>query len=111
MTILHSIQPSKRIFSGIQPTGNLHLGNYLGAIKNWVNLQEEITSIFSIVDMHAITVPQDPKTLRASTHEVAAAIIAGAKAPLALSVGGPRVRLGGIVRSSHMQILASWMGC
>ena len=76
MTILHSIQPSKRIFSGIQPTGNLHLGNYLGAIKNWVNLQEEITSIFSIVDMHAITVPQDPKTLRASTHEVAAAIIA-----------------------------------
>ena len=76
MTILHSIQPSKRIFSGIQPTGNLHLGNYLGAIKNWVNLQEEITSIFSIVDMHAITVPQDPKTLRASTYEVAAAIIA-----------------------------------
>ena len=42
-------QNNKRIFSGIQPTGNLHLGNYLGAIKNWVNLQEEIFSIFSIV--------------------------------------------------------------
>ncbi len=66
----------KRIFSGIQPTGNLHLGNYLGAIKNWVNLQKEIPSIFSIVDLHAITVPQDPVKLKASTYEVTAAIIA-----------------------------------
>ena len=66
----------KRIFSGIQPTGNLHLGNYLGAIKNWVNLQTDIPSIFSIVDLHAITVPQDPIKLRDSTHEVSAAIIA-----------------------------------
>ena len=66
----------KRIFSGIQPTGNLHLGNYLGAIKNWVNLQRDIPSIFSIVDLHAITVPQDPIKLRDSTHEVTAAIIA-----------------------------------
>ena len=66
----------KRIFSGIQPTGNLHLGNYLGAIKNWVNLQRDIPSIFSIVDLHAITVPQDPMKLRDSTHEVTAAIIA-----------------------------------
>ena len=49
----------KRIFSGIQPTGNLHLGNYLGAIKNWVNLQADIFSIFSTVDLHAITVPQE----------------------------------------------------
>ena len=76
MTKLHSNQPLKRIFSGIQPTGNLHLGNYLGAIKNWVNLQQDIASIFSIVDMHAITVPQDPKKLKESTHEVTAAIIA-----------------------------------
>ena len=76
MTKLYSNQPLKRIFSGIQPTGNLHLGNYLGAIKNWVSLQQDITSIFSIVDMHAITVPQDPKKLKASTHEVTAAIIA-----------------------------------
>ena len=76
MTILNSKQPSKRIFSGIQPTGNLHLGNYLGAIKNWVNLQQDTASIFSIVDMHAITVPQDANKLRNSTYEVTAAIIA-----------------------------------
>ena len=67
---------NKRIFSGIQPTGNLHLGNYLGAIKNWVNLQGDIFSIFSIVDLHAITVPQEPSLLKSSTHEVTAAIIA-----------------------------------
>ena len=66
----------KKIFSGVQPTGNLHLGNYLGAIKNWVNLQNDISSIFSIVDLHAITVPQEPLKLKSSTHEVAAAIIA-----------------------------------
>ena len=66
----------KRIFSGIQPTGNLHLGNYLGAIKNWVNLQGDIFSIFSIVDLHAITIPQEPTKLKSSTHEVTAAIIA-----------------------------------
>ena len=71
-----SKQSNKRIFSGIQPTGNLHLGNYLGAIKNWVNLQGDIFSIFSIVDLHAITVPQDPYKLKSSTHEVTAAIIA-----------------------------------
>lgn len=61
----------KRIFSGIQPSGNLHLGNYLGAIQNWVKLQENHDSIFCIVDMHAITVPQDPKELRKKTLEVA----------------------------------------
>ena len=69
-------QSKKRIFSGIQPTGNLHLGNYLGAIKNWVNLQNEISSIFSIVDLHAITVPQEPAQLKSSIQEVTAAIIA-----------------------------------
>ena len=76
MTIPQSKQNEKRIFSGIQPTGNLHLGNYLGAIKNWVKLQEDFSSIFSIVDLHAITVPQEPLQLRASIHEVTAAIIA-----------------------------------
>ena len=76
MTKLYSSQPIKRIFSGIQPTGNLHLGNYLGAIKNWVSLQEDIASVFSVVDMHAITVPQDPKKLKASIYEVTASIIA-----------------------------------
>ncbi len=76
MTNLQSDHLPKRIFSGIQPTGNLHLGNYLGAIKNWVNLQNDISSIFSIVDLHAITVPQEPSKLKSSTHEVTAAIIA-----------------------------------
>jgi tryptophanyl-tRNA synthetase len=65
-----------RIFSGIQPTGNLHLGNYLGAVKNWVRLQQDFDCIFCIVDLHAITVPQDPAELRQSTREVAAAYIA-----------------------------------
>ena len=76
MINLQSDGLQKRIFSGIQPTGNLHLGNYLGAIKNWVNLQNHISSIFSIVDLHAITVPQEPLRLKSSTHEVTAAIIA-----------------------------------
>ena len=65
-----------RIFSGIQPTGNLHLGNYLGAIRNWVALQNEYECIFCIVDLHALTLPQDPAELRASTREVTAAYIA-----------------------------------
>jgi tryptophanyl-tRNA synthetase len=61
----------KRIFSGIQPSGQLHLGNYLGAIKNWVKLQDEYDSIFCVVDLHAITVPQDPQELLKKTIEVA----------------------------------------
>ncbi|MBV8671395.1 MAG: tryptophan--tRNA ligase, partial [Candidatus Eremiobacteraeota bacterium] len=65
-----------RIFSGIQPTGNLHLGNYLGAIRNWIALQHDYECIFCIVDLHALTAPQDPDELRASTREVTAAYIA-----------------------------------
>ena len=65
-----------RIFSGMQPTGNLHLGNYLGAIRNWVALQHDYECIFCIVDLHALTLPQDPDELRASTREVTAAYIA-----------------------------------
>ena len=65
-----------RIFSGIQPTGNLHLGNYLGAIRNWVVLQRDFECIFCIVDLHALTQPQDPAELRASTREVTAAYVA-----------------------------------
>jgi len=61
----------QRIFSGIQPSGNLHIGNYLGAIKNWVKLQEQYDSIFCVVDMHAITVPQNPEELKKKTLEVA----------------------------------------
>ena len=66
----------KRVFSGVQPTGNLHLGNYLGAIKNWVAMQEGYDCIYCIVDLHAITLPQDPAELRASTREVTAGLIA-----------------------------------
>ncbi len=62
---------SKRIFSGAQPTGNIHLGNYLGALRNWVELQHEYESFFCIVNLHAITIPQDPKTLAAKTKELA----------------------------------------
>ena len=65
-----------RIFSGIQPTGNLHLGNYLGAIRNWVALQHDYECIFCIVDLHALTQPQDPAELHALTREVTAAYIA-----------------------------------
>jgi len=65
-----------RIFSGIQSTGNLHLGNYLGAVRNWVDLQHDYECLFCVVDMHAITVWQDPVALKASTREVAAAMIA-----------------------------------
>jgi len=65
-----------RIFSGVQPTGNLHLGNYLGAIKNWVSLQKDFECIFCIVDLHAITVKQNPKELENNTLEVTAAYLA-----------------------------------
>ncbi|HIM72688.1 MAG TPA: tryptophan--tRNA ligase [Alphaproteobacteria bacterium] len=65
-----------RIFSGIQPTGNLHLGNYLGAIRNWVRLQEQYDCIYCVVDLHAITAPQDPDELRANTREVTAGLLA-----------------------------------
>jgi tryptophanyl-tRNA synthetase len=61
----------KRIFSGAQPTGGFHLGNYLGALRNWVELQHEYESFFCVVNLHAITFPQDPKELAAKTREVA----------------------------------------
>ncbi|MBB4657945.1 tryptophan--tRNA ligase [Parvularcula dongshanensis] len=65
-----------RVFSGVQPTGNLHLGNYLGAIRKFVGLQHEMESLFCIVDLHAVTVWQDPKALKAQTREIAAAYLA-----------------------------------
>lgn len=66
----------KRVFSGVQPTGNIHLGNYLGALKQFVELQEDHECIYCIVDMHAITVPQDPKELREHILDVAALYLA-----------------------------------
>lgn len=66
----------KRVFSGIQPTGNIHLGNYLGAVKNWVDQQEEKTNFFCIVDLHSLTIQQDPAALRAQTRSLAAVLLA-----------------------------------
>ncbi|HTJ65334.1 MAG TPA: tryptophan--tRNA ligase [Alphaproteobacteria bacterium] len=65
-----------RILSGMQPTNQLHLGNYLGALKNWVALQDKGENLFCVVDLHAITIPQDPAVLTQSTREIAAAYIA-----------------------------------
>ncbi len=65
-----------RILSGMQPTNQLHLGNYLGALKNWVALQDVGENLFCVVDLHAITLPQDPAVLAQSTREIAAAYIA-----------------------------------
>lgn len=66
----------QRLFSGIQPTGNLHIGNYIGAISQWLKMQDTYESIFCIVDLHAITVRQDPSALRRATRELAALYIA-----------------------------------
>ena len=65
-----------RVFSGMQPTGNLHLGNYLGAMLNWVKMQETCECIYCVVDMHAITQWQDPKALRQAIRDVTAAYLA-----------------------------------
>jgi tryptophanyl-tRNA synthetase len=65
------------VLSGMQPTNTLHLGNYLGALKNWVRMQSEMDCLFCVVDMHAITVWQDPAELARATREVTAAYIAG----------------------------------
>ena len=71
----------ERVFSGVQPSGSLHLGNYLGALVKFVAMQEERDCIFCVVDLHAITVPQDPKRLAAQTREIAAAFIAAGVDP------------------------------
>lgn len=62
----------QRVLSGVQPTGNLHLGNYLGAIRNWVEGQSQYENFFCVVDLHAITAPYDPTTLAANTYKIAA---------------------------------------
>ncbi|PCI87919.1 MAG: tryptophan--tRNA ligase [Hyphomicrobiales bacterium] len=76
-------QFTKRVFSGIQPSGKIHLGNYLGAIQKFVKLQEDSSfeNIYCVVDMHAITVKQDPKTLRARTVELTATYLAAGLDP------------------------------
>jgi tryptophanyl-tRNA synthetase len=69
------------VFSGVQPTGNLHLGNYLGAIRHWVDMQSSYDCIFCVVDLHAITTPQPPELLRKNTRETLAAFIASGVDP------------------------------
>jgi tryptophanyl-tRNA synthetase len=71
----------KRIFSGAQPTGDLHIGNYLGAVRNWVAFQHDYDSFYCIVDLHALTVPQDPAKLAAKTREVARIYLAAGVDP------------------------------
>ena len=66
----------KRVFSGVQPTGNIHIGNYLGALKQFIELQEDHQCIYCIVDMHSITVPQDSQKLREHILDVAALYLA-----------------------------------
>ena len=66
----------QRVLSGVQPTGNLHLGNYLGAIRTWVDMQDNYDNFFCVVDLHAITVPHNPKTLAQDTYTIAALYLA-----------------------------------
>ena len=73
---MQSATTKPRVFSGIQPSGGLHLGNYLGAIRNWVRDQDKYDNIFCIVDLHTITVPQDPAALRENTLDLAAVYLA-----------------------------------
>ncbi|MBD0357038.1 MAG: tryptophan--tRNA ligase [Rubrobacter sp.] len=75
------METKQRVFSGIQPSGNLHVGNYVGALKNWVAMQDEYDNFFCIVDLHAITVPQDPKVLRQKILEIAAIYLASGLDP------------------------------
>ncbi|MGH9720399.1 MAG: tryptophan--tRNA ligase [Bryobacteraceae bacterium] len=76
----------RRVLSGMQPSGNLHIGNYLGALKNWVRIQSDYECIFCIVDLHAVTVPQDPQQLRAKIEEIAALYLAAGIDPKQSSV-------------------------
>jgi len=66
----------KTVYSGLQPTGNIHIGNYLGALRNWVALQDEYDCIYCVVDMHAITVPQDPEKFQTDRHKAAKVLMA-----------------------------------
>ena len=74
----------ERVLSGVQPSGALHLGNYLGALKKFVDLQHRMDCFFCVVDLHAITVWQEPAQLAAQTREIAAAYIASGVAPEAI---------------------------
>jgi tryptophanyl-tRNA synthetase len=90
-----------RVFSGVQPSGNLHIGNYLGALKNWVKMQHDYESIFCIVDLHAVTVYQPPAELQAKVEELAALFLAAGIDPQNSAI---------IVQSSvHAHAELAWM--
>jgi tryptophanyl-tRNA synthetase len=71
----------KRVFSGIQPTGSIHIGNYLGAVRRWVTTQAEFEAIFCIVDLHALTIPQRPEVLKSKIREIGALLLAAGVDP------------------------------
>ena len=75
-TIEQNQQPKKTIFSAIQPSGTITLGNYLGALQNWIKLQDDYNCIFALADLHTITVRQDPATFRKNTIEAYALLLA-----------------------------------
>ncbi len=79
--IMSSNNKKKRVFSGIQPSGDLHIGNYIGAISNWVRRQDEHDNIFCVVDLHAITVPQNPKKLQENILELTKVLLASGTDP------------------------------
>src|SRR5688572_21253449 len=101
-----------RIFSGIQPSGELHIGNYLGAVRNWVQLQHEIESFICIVDYHAITQPYEPEDLRRRTYEMGVSLMAAgidpAKATLFIQSRVPEhTELRGSSTRSHRLVSSS----
>ena len=81
-TIEQNQQPKKTIFSAIQPSGTITLGNYLGALQNWIKLQDDYNCIFALADLHTITVRQDPATFRKNTIEAYALLLACEKSIL-----------------------------
>jgi tryptophanyl-tRNA synthetase len=78
---MDNTNPNRVVFSGIQPTGNIHIGNYLGAVRQWVARQDEKVNYFCIVDLHSLTVPQDPDELRFQTRSLAAILMAAGLDP------------------------------
>jgi tryptophanyl-tRNA synthetase len=95
------MQQQGRVFSGIQPTSGVHLGNYLGAIRNWVALQDRYDCVYCIVDLHALTVLHDREAMLANTREMAAALLASGIDP-ARSI---------LFVQSNVPPTRSWAGC
>ena len=100
-----------RVLSGVQPTGSIHLGNYLGAIRNWVALQESYDTFYCVVDLHAITAPHDPRLLADATRTVAALYLAagvdpGAKLRVCAESRGGTQRAGVAIELLHSNWLA-----